>query len=153
LFLLWFLVLVFLFVVVVWFVLCVVELSSPGTAAQRLRSNSTAGPATASVRCHSGLLRVQTWVAVGRLYVCDVLCMYSVYVLGVFFFHAAPCGRVSYQCVPYQCVPCIVVCASGFGLCANCVCVSCYFVFGWCAALARRAGQWDEFSVCCCAAV
>merc|ERR1712232_436332 len=81
--------------------------------------------ASASGRCHSGLLRVQTWVAVGRLYVCDVLCMYSVYVLGVFFFHAAPCGRVSYQCVPYQCVPCMLVCASDFGLCANCVCVSC----------------------------
>merc|ERR1712232_211695 len=42
--------------------------------------------ASASGRCHSGLLRLQTWVAVGRLYVCDVLCMYSVYVLGVFFF-------------------------------------------------------------------
>merc|ERR1712228_713887 len=54
-------------------------------------------------------------------YVCTV-CMCWVF----FFFLAATCGRV-----PYQCVPRIVVCASGFGLCANCFCVSCQFVFGW----------------------
>merc|ERR1712066_1106583 len=48
--------------------------------------HSRAGSALVSVRCHSGVLRVQSWVAVGRLYVCDVLCMYCAYVLGVFFF-------------------------------------------------------------------
>merc|ERR1712083_651819 len=78
------------------------------TAVAKSQLRHLAGVIQGYYVCKRGLpLAVSMFV---MCYVCTV-CMCWVF----FFFLAATCGRVSYQCVPYQCVPRIVVCASGFG--------------------------------------